>query len=195
MKVVPDFVHGAWTRRWVVIDGGPRFETQHVVWVQSGTCYADLRVPFDAAAAERCFTGRSGWDVDGYRWAHHLDLERGVPADDVGQLEWDGDLLVERGRFPTEDGLVPYEEGWARLPGWDGTFLALEADTACLVRCGDHAITVEDRRWNGGSFAAAYRRLQHGAWVTVATIGDGERLSTPAQLPRRWRVVHRGDCS
>ncbi len=196
MTAACDVVHGAWGRRWAAIDGGPRFETQHVVWVQCGTCYADLRVPFHPAAGERCFSGRSGWDADGYRWEHHLDLEEGgPPGDDIGDLEWDGEVLVERGLFPTPDGLVPYEEGWAPLPCGRGAFVALEGDGACLVRSGAHAITVEDHRWRGGPFAAAYRRFAAGAWATVATVGPGEHLPTPACPPREWRVVHRGECA
>jgi hypothetical protein len=194
MTAEPDFVHGAWARRSVAIDGGPPFETQRVVWIQAGTCYADVRVPFHRSAGERCFSGRSGWDVDGYRWGHRVDLEAGASADDVGDLSWEGDALIERGTFPTGAGEVAYVEQWVRLPGWRGPFLALEGDNACLVRTGDHAITVEDRRPSGGPFVAAYRRLQSGEWVIVAAIGAGDCLPTPARPPDDWVVVHRGGC-
>jgi hypothetical protein len=196
VKVDPELVHGAWSRQSVRLVDGPPFETQHVVWIQSGTCFADVRVPFHPDAGERCFTGRSGWDADGYRWRHHVDFEGVCPfADDVGELDWDGDTLVERGLFPTPGGTVPYEERWVRLPGWRGTFLALEGDRACLVRCGSHAITVEDRRPMGGEFAAAYRRHDQCSWTTVVSIGPADDLPTPADPPSGWDLVHRGDCS
>jgi hypothetical protein len=196
VSVEPDLVHGAWTRQSVAIGGGPPFETQHVVWIQSGTCYADVRIPFHPGADERCFTGRSGWDGDAYRWTHRFDLEIGAPsADDVGELTWNGDTLVERGMFPTADGAVAYEERWVRLPESRGPFLALEGDATCMVRSGSHVITVADQRPTGGEFAAAYRRLRDGAWATVLTIGPADRLPSPDDAPEGWQIVHRGRCA
>ena len=192
-------MHGAWRRRSVSIDGGPHFETQHVVWIQAGTCYADLRVPFATGAVERCFSGRSGWDGDGeaYRWHHRLDLEGtpGAPspaADDVGDLRAEGGAVIERGRFPTPSGAVSYEEVWERLPGDDGPFVALEAPDACLVRVGRHAATVVDGRRSGLAFSACYRVHADGRWHAVAVIGDGAGLPGPDDAPRKWTVVSRG---
>jgi hypothetical protein len=191
----PDLVHGAWTRRSVAIDRGPHFETQFVVWIQAGACYADVRIPFHPHADARCFSGRSGWDADGYRWTHRVDLEDDAPsADDFGTLTWEADALVERGVFPTRDGDVGYEEVWIRMPGSRGRFLALEGPAACLVRVGDHAITVRDRRPAGGTFDAVYRRFDDGTWATVAVIGSDRCLPSPADPPSEWSVVHTGVC-
>ena len=196
MNGEPDCVQGAWTRQSVAIDGGEPFETQRVVWIQAGVCYADVRVPFHPAATERCFTGRSGWDIDGYRWTHRVDLEVLSPAgDDLGDLSWEDDTLIERGQFPTETGVVSYEERWVRLPDWRGPFLALEGDSTCMVRSGGHAITVADRRADGGAFVAIYRRLCDGEWPPVLTIGPADDLPSPADPPDSWHVVHRGVCA
>ena len=190
-------VHGAWTRRAAAIDGGAAFETQWVYWLQAETCYADLRVPFHPAADQRCFTGRSGWDGDGYRWSHGLDLEASdgeasPAADDLGYLEWRDEALIETGMWPTAGGPVAYEEVWVRLPGDGGPWLALEAEGACLVRVGNHAITVVDRRASGGSFAACYRVLDDRGWRPKAVIGDGAATPGPDVAPSEWAVVHRG---
>jgi hypothetical protein len=200
-RTAPDLVHGAWMRRSASLEGGPHFETQHVIWLQAATCYADIRVPLHPAAQERCFAGRSGWEGNGYRWSHQLDLETvaGVAppaADDVGELSWSDGVLVERGKFPTVDGEVMYEEIWAPLPGATGPFMALEAPDACLVRVGDHAITVWDRRASGGVFSACYRhRGAAGRWITVAAIGKADDLPAPDSQPGgvpSWVLVHRG---
>jgi hypothetical protein len=192
----PDLVHGAWTRRSVAMDHGPHFETQLVVWLQAGACYADVRVPFHPDADTRCFTGRSGWDLDGFRWTHRVDLEEGAPAaDDFGTLDWEGDSLVERGMFPTADGEISYEEIWVQMPGSRGPFLALEGPGSCLVQVGDHAITVQDRRPDGGTFDAVYRHFDDGAWTSIAVIGSDCDLPTPADAPSDWCVVHSGVCS
>jgi hypothetical protein len=196
MSGEPDLVQGAWTRRSASIDGGPHFETQLVVWLQAGTCYADLRIPLHPDADHRCFTGRSFWEGDAYRWTHHLDLEtvNGVPSpaiDDVGELTWVDDTLVERGMFPSQDGPIPYEEIWARLPEGDGSWKALEAPDGCLVRVGDHAITVVDHRGAGGDFAACYRTLGPDGWRVEAGIGAADALPCPDDAID-WKVVHSG---
>jgi hypothetical protein len=197
MSGAPDIVHGAWARQSASIGGGPRFETQLVVWLQAGTCYADIRTPLHPDAAERCFTGRSFWDGDSYRWTHHLDLDVGSPAaDDFGDLRMEDGALIETGMFPTADGSVPYEEVWVPLARSTGPWLAMEAERGCLVRVGDHAITVLDERGTGGGFTACYRILGDDGWVVVATVGSDARadaLPRPDDLPTDWRVIHTGN--
>jgi hypothetical protein len=187
--------HGAWMRTSVIIDDGPAFETQLVVWLQAGTCYADVRVPLHPDADERCFAGRSGWDGEGYRWTHHLDFEPGSPAaDDLGLLVWEGDALIERGLFPTLDGSVRYEETWVRMDGSDGPYLAVESDGGMLVRVGAHAIGISDLRADGGGFGATYWRRRDDDWEIQAAIGDslpdpdGFRTDGPG-----WLVVEQGE--
>jgi hypothetical protein len=190
-----DVVQGAWIRRSAAIEGGSSFETQLVVWLQAGPCYADLRVPLHPDADQRCFSGRSFWEADGYRWTHHLDFEaaNGVAspsADDLGQLTWTGDALVETGMFATSTGPVSYEEVWSPLPGGGGPHLAVEAPDGCLVRVGRHAITVVDRRGTGGEFAACYRVLGAQGWRVEAAIGSPECLPAVDEIVNGWTVVH-----
>jgi len=191
--------HGAWMRRSVIIDDGPAFETQFVVWLQAGTSYADVRVPLHPGAGERCFAGRSGWDGEGYRWTHHLDLEPGSPAaDDLGLLVWEHDALIERGLFPTLGGSVRYEEAWIPLDASNGPYLATESASEAFVRVGNHAIGISDRRADGGGFAAAYWRHRDGAWQVGAAIGDTDGLPHPGRmradaLAPGWLVVEHGE--
>jgi hypothetical protein len=197
MSGAPDLVHGAWSRRSVSVSGSAHFETQQVIWLQAGTCYADIRVPFCPEAEEWCCAGRSGWDVEGYRWTRHLDLGvvTGTPwaaPDDVGELVWEGDALLERGQWPTRNEPVPFEEVWVRLPGDCGPFLALADETACLLQVGDHAITVVDGRRDGGTFAAAYRVLGPTGWAEVACIGPNAVALPRPDDPPLWPVIHEG---
>jgi hypothetical protein len=189
MTTGPDLVHGAWVRRAASVDDSPPFETQHVVWLQAGPSYADVRVPFHPAAATRCFTGRSGWVGDRYRWTHRLDLEGSdsPAADDVGELTWEDGLLVERGMFPTAKGAVTYVEHWERVPGGIGLWEVQEAPGACLVRVGDHSITALD---GPAGFAACYRVLEDGVWRARLSIGETGSLPYPDDTP--WPVVYAG---
>lgn len=191
MSAAQDVVHGAWTRRSASVSGSEHFETHHVIWLQAGTCYADIRVPFCVGAVARCFTGRSGWDGDRYRWRRHLDLEP-VPGEDVGDLSWVGGALVERGMFPTPKGEVPYEEVWVHMTRSEGLFIALEAPAACLVRTGHHAITVVDGRPGGGDLAAAYRFLGASGWALAHAVGGGAASLPDPDDDVDWPVIHRG---
>ena len=147
---------------------------------------------------ERCFAGRSGWDGEGYRWTHHLDLEPGSPAaDDIGSLVWEADALVERGLFPTVEGSVRYEEFWIPLDESHGPYLAVESPHDVFVRVGAHAIGIADRRAEGGPFAAAYWRLGHDGWRIQSSIGDLAALPapddiTPDALPQGWHIMEQG---
>ncbi|HEY2428720.1 MAG TPA: hypothetical protein VGI06_07310 [Acidimicrobiales bacterium] len=184
-------LHGAWTRRWVALDGGLPFETQTVIWLQAGPCYADVRVPFHPAGAERCFAGRSGWDGPQYRWTHHFDLEPGSPAaDDIGSLRWNGDVLREEGVFPTAEGGRSYVEAWVPL-GADGPYAAAESPRGMFVRVGRHAIGVVG---TAGRLAAAYWREGDGGWGRELAIGDPRLVPSPQDgTPPGWTVVVEGD--
>lgn len=178
-------MQGAWTRESVSVDGSEAFETQLVYWLQAGPCYADMRVPFHPAGGFRCFAGRSGWDGDDFRWTHRLDLEGSNP-EDTGRLIWEEGRLVERGWF----GDVAYEEVWLRLDDDTGPFLAVEGPAGCLVRVGDHAVTVLDDRGNrGGALAACYRVLSAAGWDIRAAIGDATTLPSPGDVPCEWLPV------
>lgn len=184
-------VHGTWVRRSASASGSEPFETQHAVWVQSGTCYADIRVPFVTGADMACFAGRSGWEGptgDRYRWTHHVDLAL-CDGDDAADLTWQDGTLVERGLLAGPGGMAPYVEVWVRAPGSDGAFLAMEAPSASLVVTGDHAATVVG---TGRSLVAAYRVRTAGDWRLALGLGDGAaELPGPARLPD-WPIVHDG---
>jgi hypothetical protein len=155
----------------VSIDRSEPFELQRVYWLQTESVYADLRVPFHPAGGTACFAGRSGWEGDRYRWSHLLELSTPEPKDapdDIGDLTWKGDRLIERGLLA---GGATYEEVWRRLPGDRGQPEVLEAAHACHVRVGNYAVTIVDTR-PGGSFNACYRvRTTHG-WEISAAIGE-----------------------
>jgi hypothetical protein len=162
-------VGGPWTRQSVSLAGGPFFEAQWVYWLQVGTTYADMRVPFVDSAPTSCFAGHSDWDGDRFRWTHELDLAPSPVTDaDIGDLFWDGDYLVERGLL----GQLGYEERWIRLPDGEGQSEAVMGPGSCRVQVGGHAITIIDTRTTGGSFNAWYQRRTPGGWQVHAVIGD-----------------------
>ncbi|MDJ0385065.1 hypothetical protein [Streptomyces sp. G-G2] len=117
---------GAWLRAGISRDGGPLMETGHVVWLQSGTRYAD----------SRGFAGTTTYD--GRDVTFHHDV--GEPGHDVGALRRDGPRLIETGTNP--DGST-FLEVWTPLPrtgGPEGSWTAAGSQT---VRVGAHVVHVE----------------------------------------------------
>jgi hypothetical protein len=185
-RAVTFSVDGAWMRQSVSIDGSEHFELQRAYWLQAGDIYADLRVPFHPSGGTSCFCGRSGWVGERYSWTHGLDLA-GPGADEVGDLFWDGDRLIERGVL----GDLAYEEVWVRLPdsGGDsdgdrgGESDVLDEPGVCRVRVGGHAMAIVDERSTGGTFSACYWVRRTERWEVSAAIGDGGALHAPRLRP------------
>lgn len=193
--MIPERFHGAWRRVSIAVDGGVPVEPSSVVWVQTSSAYADIRVPrlgFGDLQPAASFAGTTRWIEPHLHWRHDLDLDPARSPDDpgdVGHVSWDGDDLVESGTFG-DDGLeVPYIEVWRRMTGSDGaTQQWVSPDgTHRFVRTGDHAITVADERPAGGAFRACYRTRTDGDWTVELVLGEdavdlpipSEEMTTP----------------
>lgn len=177
--IPPEFT-GAWRRHSLTLGDGEPHEPQRVVWIQADAAFADLRLPVAAGADTNCFAGTTTWDAPRLHWHHDVGLDPPGSADE-GDVEWDGDALVERGVFVIEGEPTPYVEVWRRDPGSEGQRLAMEVVEASgapvkgrFVQAGDHSLSVIDRRAAGGGVDACYhRRLAGGLWEPVFGLGNG----------------------
>jgi hypothetical protein len=193
--VIPERFCGAWRRVSISIDGGEPMEPSEVVWVQTATAYADIRVPrmgFGDLHPAVSFAGTTRWIDPRLHWRHDLDLDADRSPDDtgdVGRVSWDGDDLVESGTFGDADVEVPYVEVWRRMPGSDGPMhdWVSPDGTHRFVRAGEHAITVADERGAGGTYRACYRTRLGDQWAVELALGDDavdlpiptEEMTTP----------------
>lgn len=118
--------HGAWLRAGISRDGGPLRETEHVVWLQTGTLYAD----------SRGFAGTTSYD--GRQLTFHHDV--GAPGHDVGVLRAEGTRLIETGTNP--DGGT-FLEVWSPLPYAEGPAGCWIAAGSQTVRVGSHVVHVD----------------------------------------------------
>jgi hypothetical protein len=186
--IPPDFT-GAWRRLSLTLGDGEPHEPQAVVWVQARRAFADLRLPVVDGAETNCFAGETTWAAPRLHWHHDVGFEPPGAADE-GEVEWDGEDLVERGDFLIDGALVPYVEVWHREPASVGAYLCLRAVedqpgggtrvVGRLVQAADHSVAVVDRRADGGGLSACYRRRgADGRWAAVAALGGGEG-ATPA---------------
>ncbi|MFE3761002.1 hypothetical protein ACFXPI_04450 [Streptomyces sp. NPDC059104] len=117
---------GAWLRAGISRDGGPLEETGHVVWLQSGTLYAD----------SRGFAGSTSYD--GEQVTFHHDV--GSPGHDIGSLRSEGTGMIETGT--NLDGST-FLEVWTPLPDSDGPAGSWTAAGTQTVRVGRHVVHVD----------------------------------------------------
>jgi hypothetical protein len=183
---VPAWLVGIWRRESIELSGAPDlpsgpFETAAVVWFQSRTRYADLRIPRGGPAPfseEEAFGGRQHWNAPRLRFAHELDRSDRL-ADDEGDLELrheaGGEVLLEAGTFVHGGRSCRYVERWRRatppdpvlevheLRGADGDLDGLSLrihDEALLLRCRE------------GLVCARHERADDAGRTTIAALGD-----------------------
>src|SRR5450631_1431310 len=126
MPQIQDLI-GLWQRSLVAWPDGRRDTTTCVRWLQGREMFVDLRQPTplpgfphalsindlsmrDCAclATQQGFAGRLRFDGRHFEWARQIDFQPKSPIADAGSLEWQADVLVERGRD------VDYIEHWHR---------------------------------------------------------------------------------
>jgi hypothetical protein len=154
---VPDEFVGAWRRRSIALDGGAPAETATVIWLQTHSAFADVRVDAASGAAVACFAGHTSWQPPQLHWRHDLDLA-GQGRADIGTVAWRGHDLVESGETDVDGTVVPYVEVWRRLPGAAGELHTDESPERMRVVVGVYEMLLEDRRSSGGAFTARYFR-------------------------------------
>lgn len=206
--MIPERFRGTWQRVSLSVDGGAWCEPAQVVWVQTGSIFGDIRMPYAGRDAEHppmSFAGTLSWREPRLTWTHKLDLYA-EPGDDdgtdVAEVSWHGADLVCAGHFARESRSVPYVEVWRRLAGTGGPTLSLvRADgLGVLAQVGDHAITIVDDRHRGGHYRACYRSRSHMGWAVSLSLGEGadQLPAPPAEHEisdamvlggRRWHVL------
>ena len=126
MPQIPDLI-GLWQRSLIAWPDGTRDATTCVRWLQGREMFVDLRQPRslpdfphvlsiddlsmrDCAclAAQQGFAGRLRFDGRHFEWASQIDFQQKSLLADAGSLEWEADVLVERGRD------IEYIEHWHR---------------------------------------------------------------------------------
>ena len=175
---VPRWVQGAWRREGSARGQASLVERCDVLWLQTPTYFADLRVPnqpvedvLDELDEAQAFSGVGVFRSHVFTWIHDIDTRR-RPDDrpDVATLEADSTLLFERGEG--------YLERWRReevrtdfaVADWNvspSPERRASAPSGRIVVVGHLAIGV----WSKPSAAAAGFVRMRAGWSTTATIG------------------------
>lgn len=190
---VPPELTGVWRREVITTPDGLHDATTRVMWVQTRSWYADIRVPatrpnrpgaagfndfsadeLKALAGVQGFAGQLSVTPERCAWRRDLDFHPPAPTPDEGTWEVDGRIMIERGVH------ADYEEIWVREPDSQSGLMAfrLEHDSTVpgrqglLVLAGDHFLAILDRPQPlpaGASLAAIVAaELERGAAAAAA---------------------------
>ena len=194
---IPQRLVGIWRREAIVLHDHPAFddapfETSDVLWFQGPSHYVDLRLArLPDAAAEalgglEAFGGPNRLTGATLRFAHEIDLGGGI-EDDVGEIEFDGDRLLERGRATVRGVRFAFTEHWRRFGAGDEARELTRRDAAGVsgfaIRIGSEELRIV--REPGGAVGVLHRELSgtprtcmsigavdgalHGDWIPVPT--------------------------
>jgi len=199
LRHVPPEYTGLW-RREVITAPAFRDETTQVLWLQTRSWYADLRVPIDRPAAGPGYSGCGPVELEALGkiqgFAGELavtdgialwrrDFDRQPPGDlpDEARCAVDGDVMIE-------DGLhADYQEIWRRVPGSTGPLAAFgrlgpAGAGGLLVMAGDHLMEFRARSGpplSGGSLSE----------MVAARLAAGDRPAAEELLETRIRYAVR----
>jgi len=194
-KSVPGWLVGVWRRLSIEdfsADGQiNRDTTTQVLWLQTPSGFADIRVPanrpavdgFDALSEQTAialskqdgFAGITRSDGQTCEWHHAMDYRPFDGQLDMGSLSWKdgiaGGILVETGANNT------YREEWQWIGGGPTATLTLTEGAAWkgwMVICGDFFIYMRDRRQLLPAADSITSLLNHAQPQTYASYLDCE---------------------
>lgn len=200
---VPECYVGLWQRRLLQDAQGADTRTQ-VFWLQSGTLYADIRIPIDRDAAngvarQQGFAGALEVEGTVLTWRRWLDFQPPAAVADVGRMRFTrADQMIEDGVH------AEYREIWERIgpASLDRAAFSLQVEypadgvprprAGVLVLVGEYFMFALDRLAAlpaGDDLAALMQRAnmsdeQRGA-LFACEISLGRRRG-----PRPWEILH-----
>lgn len=193
MTEVPTWIQGVWRRERVERGDGSVDRDTRVIWLQTPTLYADIRIP-KVRRSPAGQQGFAGWlTVVGQVCTWHRPIDRQPPTrpPDVG-------TMFRRGRRMIECGVhANYLEDWRLLDDGQGRFLALARGAGkmqeLLVMAGHHfiaAAAASEHRAYELSYGRIDRRTRE--WrieLSTARAREGRALFTG----ETWRFdIERG---
>ena len=197
--VLPPELVGVWQRESLQINGEAPFEDSRVIWLQTPSRYADIRVGQPTGnAMPNAAAGSLQWQAPALTFHHSIHFgDR--PLDDTGRMSWDGGTLIEEGTVEFNGANIDFRERWISRAGPDPQCQSFEArdnaDTllAIALRVDDHAVLMVAQP----EFQASYFLRVNSRWNLQWCIGDGLEQLLPIFGPAEtdtgdilsWREV------
>lgn len=213
---VPQRYRGVWRRTLLAAPGVEDDTTTTVLWLQTSTWHADLRIPAGrpdfsgVASLDACSADQKAWltsqqgfagltEVTGHAgselctWHRILDYQPPAAVLDAGTMQFEPDKLIETGFHQ------PYLEHWIKLPESDKGFAVLERSDETgvpafprelLLVAGEFVMHVRDRKstWpEGFKNGAPFRQAADTA--NHAALLDME-ISFGRRTSDGWEVQH-----
>jgi hypothetical protein len=175
---VPRWLQGAWRREGLARKGGPMVERSDVLWLQTATYFADVRVPnlpvvgeLDGLDERQAFSGVGSFVGPRFTWAHDIDTrQQHLLSSDTALFEEQSSFLLERGEDYVERWRREAEPDRVAVLEWRGEASGPTEGPAPLARIvvvGRLAVGV----WRHPSLAATSLVRASAGWSTTATFG------------------------
>jgi hypothetical protein len=175
---VPRWLQGAWRREGLARRDGPMEERSDVLWLQTASYFADVRVPnlpvvgeLDGLDERQAFSGVGSFVDPRFTWDHDIDTrQRQLLSSDTALLERRSTFLLERGEDYVERWRREAEPDRVAVLEWSGEACAPTEGPAPLARIvvvGRLAVGV----WRHPSPAATSLVRASTGWSTTATFG------------------------
>ena len=177
---VPNWVRGVWQRTSMRTNGSESNDA-NVIWIQTPTLYADIRVPSGSRdGAHSTAEGFAGWlrvEHQVCRWQRPVDLNPG--GEDAGAMFRDGITLREVGLFdnyledyclldPASHCFAASRGGFEAKEG--GVYFAPEGPLDILVSAGTYI--THARRRESSALRHGHYDAHHGLVSFDVTVGD-----------------------
>lgn len=175
---VPRWLQGAWRREGLARGDGPMVERSDVLWLQTATYFADVRVPnlpvvgeLDGLDERQAFSGVGSFVDPRFTWAHDIDTrQQHLLPSDTALLEEEPTFLVERGQDYVERWRREAEPDGVAVLEWHGEASGPTEGPVPLAR-----IVVVDRFavgvWRHPSLAATSLVRASAGWSTTVLLG------------------------
>ncbi len=180
---VPIKLIGAWRRESIENEGESAYEDSQVIWLQTPTRFADVRVTLPTCdVAQESFGGYVDWQNPELLFHHDLDLKEQSDKD-IGTLSWQEDVLIEDGTYKDGGHLISYRERWTRQTTIAPSVITLEHYgqegllKGIAIKIDNHAIVMV----NFGEFSSTYFRFTRGQWARQWSIGKLSSFQFPDQ--------------
>ena len=198
--VAPELI-GVWQRESLAINSREPFEDSRVVWLQTPSRYADLRVSIDPGkATSQACAGTQKWQNSVLTFHHDLDLSGSYP-EDIGHISWQGETMIEQGNVKINNENIHFRERWRRCSSAKPDYQTLEnrepnGQLLGIAICvAEHSLIINHTR----DFGAGYFKFTNSCWQRQWATGHDVTHLLPLFSNRKpidarhtpWQLIER----
>ena len=193
---------GVWKRQSITINSGDPYEDSSVIWMQTATRYADIRIGIqDNHDLAESFAGKVEWLKPNLTFYHELDY-KGRVSEDICHLRGIANKnLYETGTVTIDDKKIQFKEHWQRQSKKAPHYRVYESRTknglsSIVIQIDDHLLLIETHKDIDDKYYASYSRMINDNWQVELEIGSPDRKLASFninKLDNNWYLAEQSD--